>query len=213
MAQIITALKIQKRNPNRVNVYLDGEYAFGLSLSAAAWLRVKQTLSPEKIAELQAQDAQETTFQQALRLLSFRPRSVAEVRKKLVDRDFDPAIIETVLGRLIEGDYLSDKAFAKEWVENRSAFRPRSRRMLHYELRQKGVAEEHIQSALASIEAESDLAYQAGIRYAARLADLDREMFRKRLGGYLARRGFSYGTISPLVNQIWDELHSSERSS
>jgi len=57
------------------------------------------------------------------------------------------------------------------------------------------------------------LAYQAGIRYAARLADLDREMFRKRLGGYLARRGFSYGAISPLVNQIWDELHSSERSS
>lgn len=213
MAQIITALKIQKRNPNRVNVYLDGEFAFGLSRTTAAWLRVNQPLTPEKIAALQAQDAQEDAFQQALRLLSYRPRSVAEVRKKLVDKKYDPAVIEAVLNRLLDSHYLSDQNFAEEWVENRSTFRPRSRRMLQYELRKKGVAEEHIQSALARITDETELAYQAGIRYAARLADLDRETFRRRLGAYLSRRGFSYGTIAPVVKRIWDETHSLERTS
>ncbi len=213
MAQIITALKVQKRNPNRVNVYLDGEYAFGISRTAAAWLRVNQALSPEKISALRAQDSQEAAFQQALRLLSYRPRSVAEVRKKLVDKDFDPAVIETVINRLIEGNYLGDQAFAEEWVKNRSTFRPRSRRMLQFELRQKGVAEEHIHSALTRIEDEPELAYQAGIRYADRLADLDWETFRRRLGAFLQRRGFSYGTITPLVKRIWDEMHSKERAS
>jgi SOS response regulatory protein OraA/RecX len=85
--------------------------------------------------------------------------------------------------------------------------------MLQYELRKKGVAEEHIQSALARITDEPELAYQAGIRYAARLADLDRETFRRRLGAFLSRRGFSYGTIAPVVERIWKEIHSQERTS
>lgn len=213
MAPVITALKVQKRNPNRVNVYLDGQFAFGLSRTAAAWLRVNQQLSPEKIDALQAEDTREAAFQQALRLLSYRPRSVAEVRKKLIDKNFDSSVIEAVLGRLIEEKYLGDEAFAQEWVENRSTFRPRGRRMLRYELRQKGVAEEHIQSALARIEDEPELAYQAGIRYAARLADLDRETFHRRLGAFLSRRGFSYGTVAPVVKRIWEETHSRERTS
>ena len=49
MDQKITALKAQKRNPNRINVYLDGIFAFGLARVVAAWLQVGQTLSDEKI--------------------------------------------------------------------------------------------------------------------------------------------------------------------
>lgn len=213
MAHKITALTVQKRNPNRVNVSLDGEYAFGLSRSTAAWLRVGQEITAEKIEALKAQENREAAFQLALRLLSYRPRSVAEVRKKLVEKGIDEQIIDAVLLRLAEDGYLGDQSFAATWVENRSTFRPRSRRLLSYELRQKGVAEEHIQNALASIQDEPDLAHQAGIRYADRLADLDWETFRRRLGGYLTRRGFSYGTVAPVVKQIWKELHSSEQSS
>jgi len=213
MAQKITALKVQKRNPNRVNVYLDGEYAFGLSRTAAGWLHVGQILDEEKIETLKAQNNKEAAFQQALRLLSFRPRSVAEVRKKLVEKGIDEEFVDAVLERLSDDGYLGDQSFAEEWVENRSTFRPRSRRMLHYELKQKGVAEEHIQNALASIKDEPDLAHQAAIRYAERLADQDWESFRKRLGAFLGRRGFSYGTVAPVVKQVWEELHSSEQSS
>jgi regulatory protein len=213
MAHKITELKAQQRNPNRISVYLDGEYAFGLSRIVAAWLQVGQTISDEKISALRAEETREAAFQQALRLLSYRPRSEAEIRKKLADKGFDVKISEYVIQRLIEEKYLGDQTFAQTWVENRSNFRPRSRRLLKYELRQKGVAEEYIESALASVNAEPDLAYQAGIRYATRLADLDWETFRKRLGAYLGRRGFSYGTIAPVVSQIWNETHSSDRTS
>lgn len=213
MAQKITELKAQQRNPNRISVFLDGEFAFGLSRTVAAWLQVGQVISPDKIASLQVEETREAAFQQALRLLSYRPRSEAEIRKKLNDKGYDAQVSEFIIQRLIEKGYLGDQTFAQTWVENRSTFRPRGRRLLKYELHQKGVAEEHIESALSSVKDEPDLAYQAGIRYAARLADLEWETFRKRLGAYLGRRGFSYGTIAPVVSQIWDEMHSPERTS
>ena len=76
----ITALQVQKRNPNRVNVHLDGEYAFGLARIVAAWLKVGQTLEEEKISELQADDARERAMQQAMLFLSYRARSEKEIR-------------------------------------------------------------------------------------------------------------------------------------
>ena len=83
MERKITALQAQKRNPQRVNVYLDGEFAFGLSRITAAWLQIGQVLSEEKIVELQAADEIEVAYQKALHYLSFRTRSEDEVRKNL----------------------------------------------------------------------------------------------------------------------------------
>jgi len=208
MERKITALKVQKRNPNRVNVYLDGEFAFGLSRIVAAWLKVGQTIGEEKIGALQIQDSKETTYQKALHFTSFRPRSENEVRKKLVEKGFEESVVSGVIDRLKENRILGDDQFAQLWVENRSAFRPRSRRMLHYELRQKGVSAESIQHALDTVMDENRLAYQAGNRYARRLTDLDWELFRKRLAAFLGRRGFSYETIDPVVRQIWLELQT-----
>jgi regulatory protein len=207
----ITALKVQKRNPNRVNVYLDDEFAFGLARIIAAWLHLGQELSADKIASLTAQDAGEVAYQQALHFISFRPRSEVEVRKKLAEKGAEPEVIESVLTRLRTAQLVGDEQFARKWIDNRSTFRPRSHRMLRYELHQKGVGEVFIQQALAEADNEPDLAYQAGIKYARRLEGLDWELFRKRLSGFLGRRGFPYGTIAPVVRQIWDDNHSTEQ--
>lgn len=207
----ITALKVQKRNPSRVNVYLEGEFAFGLARIVAAWLKVGMELSEDKISALQAKDACEAAYQQALHFLSYRPRSEMEVRKKLIEKGTDEVVVETVMIRLLEAQLLGDEEFARVWVDNRTAFRPRSHRMLRYELKQKGVEEEIIQSALTEAENEPELAYLAGRQYARRLAGLDWELFRKRLGGFLSRRGFTYGTIAPVIRRIWDESQSAEQ--
>ena len=84
----ITALKVQKKNPNRVSIYLDDEFAFGVSRIVAAWLQVGQILSDEKIASLQQAENQEAALQRALLLLSYRPHSEAEIRKKLSGAGF-----------------------------------------------------------------------------------------------------------------------------
>lgn len=207
----ITALKVQLRNPNRVNVYLDNQFAFGLTRIVAAWLKVGMVLSDDKIAALQAQDGCETAYQQALHFISYRPRSEMEVRKKLIEKGTEEEVVDTVLTRLQAAQLVGDENFAKMWVENRVTFRPRSHRMLRYELKQKGVEEETIQMALTEVENDPELAYQAGLRYARRLEGLDWELFRKRLGGFLGRRGFSYGTIAPVLRRIWEETKSAEQ--
>ncbi len=205
----ITALKAQKKNPNRISIYLDGEYAFGLARIVAAWLTIGQRLSEDDIARLKQQDTHEVAYLRGLRLLSYRPRSVAEIQRKLSELGFEEPVVTAAIQRMKDNGYLGDDQFAKTWVENRTAFRPRSKRLLAMELRQKGVAEETIQQALEETDDEDSLAYQTASKYARRLAGSDWETFRKRLGAYLGRRGFSYGTIAPILRQVWDETQSS----
>jgi regulatory protein len=79
--------------------------------------------------------------------------------------------------------------------------------MLAMELRQKGVADDTIQAALADGEDDATLAFQAATRYAHRLDDLEWQKFREKLGSFLLRRGFSYDIIRTVVQQVWDEMH------
>lgn len=201
----ITALQVQKRNPNRVNVYLDGEFAFGLARIVAAWLQIDQRLSPGKIADLQAQDSGEVALQRALNLLSYRPRSESELSEALRKHEISPEIIQSTLARLRENHLLDDPVFARKWVENRTEFRPRGARLLRLELRRKGVREEHIAPALAGLD-ETSLAYQAAAKKFSRQHFSDPAEFRKKVYSFLARRGFQYDQIRAAADQLWREL-------
>jgi regulatory protein len=213
MEMKVTALKVQKRNPNRVNVYLDGEFAFGLTRIVAAWLYVGKELSDAEIQALQAQDTDEVAYLAALRLLSYRARSEAEIKTRLVKKGFAEAVIESALERLRQAHLLDDTQFAQAWVENQSNFRPRGRRALSMELRQKGIDESTIDQALEQADDEETLAYQAAEKHARRWAGLEWQEFRLKLSQFLARRGFSYGTTIPVVRRIWEELRPSDDTS
>ena len=208
MAGTVTALVIQKRNKQRVNVYLDGQFAFGLAAIEAAKLRKGQYLSDEEIARLKAIDEIETAYEQALHLLSFRPRSTEEIRRKLGERKYSQAAIEAAIERLEQGGLLDDEAFARFWVDNRAQFGPRSIRALRYEMRRKGVPEAIIRSALQGLD-ETEAAYQAARSLARRLTQADRQIFYKRVGDFLARRGFGFGIIREAVERLWSEREPS----
>ncbi len=206
----ITAIEVQKRSPNRVNIHLDGEFAFGLARIVAAWLRVGQELSEEKIQQLQLEESRERAYQQAMLLLSYRARSESEIRKNLRKHEIPEPVIEQTLERLRQDGLANDHQFARSWVENRSAFRPRSRRLMAMELRQKGLSNETVASATADVDDEA-LAYQAAEKRVSRLRDLEWNEFRKKMSDYLARRGFSYSVIAPVVTRIWNEAHRNEQ--
>ena len=203
----ITAIQVQKKNPNRVNIHLDGEYAFGLARIVAAWLQVGQTLDEEKIAKIQAEDARERAMQQALLFLGYRARSEKEIRQNLSKHEFPEAVIEETLERLRQNGFANDKQFADAWVENRSSFRPRGRRALTLELRQKGIDDSTIESVLVDIDEEA-LAYEAGLKKARKLRVQEWSDFRKKTSEFLARRGFSYSVIAPIVSRLWNEIHT-----
>ena len=204
MNQKITALKAQKRNSKRINVYLDDEFAFGLSRYAAAWLQVGQELSPEKIEELKNVDAYEIAYQRALNFISYRPRSEAEVRKNLKKHNTSEEVITEVLDRLRQSGLVDDAQFAQTWVENRSSFRPRGRRVLIAELRQKGISDEAIDQALCDLD-EDNLAYQAALKQSRKYEGLDWQTYRQKLGAFLTRRGFNYEVSKSVIEQVWVE--------
>jgi regulatory protein len=203
----ITMIEAQKKNPNRVNIYLDDQFAFGLSRIVAAWLSTGQVLSEEKIADLQAEDTREVAMQKALRFLGYRARSTQEVRANLEKHEVSAAVIEFTLTRLQANGLLNDQEFAQTWIENRNTFRPRSRRALAMELHRKGLDREAVDLALEENVDENTLALGAAQQYVRKVQGLAWPEFRNKLGGFLGRRGFSYGIIAPVLRKVWDEIH------
>ncbi len=210
----ITAIEVQKKNPRRVSIYLDGEFAFGLARTLASRLEVGQTLHPADIERLQAQDLHERAWQQAMLLLRWRARSEAEVRSNLEKHHFPPTVIQHTLERLRAQGFLNDRRFAQEWVANRNEFRPRSRKALTFELRCKGLSESDIQAAIEAVDEETlaRAAAQAWLRRLERQSartgrTLEWHDFRKKLGDFLARRGFAHQVIALTVKRLWLERH------
>ncbi|MDO9120571.1 MAG: RecX family transcriptional regulator [Anaerolineaceae bacterium] len=202
MERQITAIHVQKHDPNRLNIELDGEFAFGLSRLVAAWLKVGDLLDEDRINTLIKSDSSEVAYQKATRLLDYRPRTEKEIRQRLTQKEFSTLEIDQVVLRLKRANLVQDEKFAKMWIENRNDFHPRSQRLIRYELRIKGVAEQTIESALADSADDLELATRAAAQYARKLNFQDRVLFRKKLSAYLARRGFSYGTISPVIRDL-----------
>lgn len=202
---VVTALEIQKRNKERVNVYLDGEYAFSLALIDAAQLRKGQTLTRPEIEALRDEDAIKRAIDSAARFLAHRPRSIAEVRGNLSRKNFPDTVIDTALNRLEAMGYLDDVAFTRYWLENRSTFKPRGPMALRYELRQKGVSSAIIDAALEDVDVQ-DAAYRAARQKVSRYTGLTRRQCRDKLGGFLQRRGFDFATCRDVIEQIVSEL-------
>jgi regulatory protein len=202
----ITALRTGKRAAERVNLFLDGRFAFSLGKDDVARERLKVglELSGERLDELTNALRVNRCLNAAYRYLGYRPRSEAELRERLGRRGFPREYIDAVIDKLREQGLLDDLAFAQFWVENRATFRPRSRGLTRSELRKKGVAEEAIRQAVGEMD-ETEAAYRAALGRARRLSRLEYPEFRQRLGEFLRRRGFTYETINRAVKRAWEE--------
>ena len=209
MARTITALRFQKRNKDRVNVYLDDQFAFGLAAIEAAHLRVGQALEDDDIARLQQRDDVERAYERALNFLSYRPRSEAEVRRNLGKKRVADEVVEEVIERLVRIGMLDDQEFARYWVENRVQFNPRGARALRHELWQKGIPASVVDDVLADFDEEA-VARKAIDSGARRLSHLEPWDFRRKLEAYLARRGFSRAVFGPLVEDIVESLRDED---
>lgn len=208
-AGTITALEVQKRNKERVSVYLDHEYAFSLEAIKAAALRKGQTLSEAEVEALRGEDEVSRAVETAARFLAYRPRSVDEVRRNLTDKDLPDDVIDTALQRLHDMHYLDDHAFATFWVDNRTQFKPLSPRALRFELRQKGVEDAIINEVLAGLDAD-DSAYRAAESQVRRLRGSAVDVFRHKLSTFLQRRGFSHQAARDVIERLIEDLEAQD---
>ncbi len=206
MENVITDIQAQKRNRNRVNIFLDGQYAFSLDRMAAAWLTVGRQLSVEDISRLEEKDEFQVALNRALHFLSYRARSNQEMQTYLQKKGYDTGLIDRVIAKLTEERLIDDLDFAQNWVDNRERFRPRSQSLMRLELRQKGVAESEIEQALQISDLDDfALAMKAGKKLSRRYQLLDKPEYDRKLAASLQRRGFSYSVVRECLPLLWKE--------
>ena len=202
---VITGLEVHQRDKERVRLFLDDEYALEVPLMKAASLRRGQSLTETEVAELTGAGAFQSAFDRAVRFLSYRPRSIEEVRRHLVKNKVPDSQIAVVIERLQQRGYADDMEFARFWISNRDRFKPMGSRALRYELRQKGVEDDIVNATLAEVD-ENESAYRAAQARLPRYRGYTRQAFRQKLSGMLRRRGFGEYTINDVFLQLQAEL-------
>lgn len=204
----ITALEPQRRRP-RVNVFLDGRFAFALSLSFAEQrgLSAGRSLDSAEADALQEEDQRQALMESAWRLLSYRARTREELRTRLLRKGFRPELVQGALEDLSEQGYLDDSEFAQSLVEARlTGANPRGKQALRAELRRRGVDAEAGEAALAELD-EAAAARRAAEKRIRSRPFPDYPSLLRHLAPFLQRRGFSYDTIRATVDALWQEGH------
>ncbi len=178
----------------------------------ASGFRVNAPVTEEDLARLSQDDAYRRVKDRALQLIAARPRSRAELQRRLTRATPkrpapDPALVERVLVELTEVGLVDDRAFAEFWVEQRDHFRPKGARALQAELARQGIVRDDSE-AVVSPERDEERAVQAARPQAERLTrrpGMDAARFRALLGSFLARRGFGYEIARRVTATLWRE--------
>lgn len=194
---VITQIKQQKKQ-DRVNIYLDGKFAFGLDLENFIKfnLKVEQELTEDQVEEIVKKSEYQKTYEKLLKFSMTRPRSEKEIRDWFRRKETHESIQDDLLNRIKKLDLLDDYKFAKWWVEQRSAFRPRGQRALYVELAQKGIDKEIIKEVIEDAEIDE-------VKIAKQLIDKNQHKWRRydeparkqKISEFLARKGFAWDVI------------------
>lgn len=204
----ITRLVRQQRDAERVSVFLDGRFAFGLVLDLAlkAGLKKGQHLGVEEQERLLGEEERLRARQAALDYLAYQARTETEVRRKLEGKGFDADVAEEAVARMRELGYLDDTAYARAYARGRLTGRGYGPRRIHADLRRRGVAHATIEAVLEEV-VEDDVLRETALREGRkRWQRLQREddpyKRRKKLADFLARRGYDYDLIRAVTEEL-----------
>lgn len=197
---IITNIKTQVKNRDKVSVYIDGKYNFSLTVSQLAeqkLVRVGSKLTAGQVADLKKLSQFTKHYLRIVSLVYARPRSEYEVRSKLRLKKIDLEEIDELITKLSLDGYLNDQKFAEWWVSSRKATRSISTLKLKSELAQKGIKQELASEVIANnfnkedeIKALEDLISKK----------IDKYETKQKLMTFLASKGFSYSQIKEALS-------------
>ena len=216
----ITSISAQIRNPDRVNVSIDGKYRFSLDISQVTDLGIKvgREVGEAELEALETESQYGKLYARGLEYSLMRPHSVREVRDYLYRKTlttkyknrrgeiaekagYSPALADRVLKKLQHKGYVDDEQFARWWVEGRNLNRGTSLRKLSAELRAKGVSSTIVEQALGeSARNDADELTKLIAKKRHRYDD------DQKLLAYLARQGFSYDDIKNALEVYDNEI-------
>jgi regulatory protein len=201
----ITAISVQKRDKDRVNVSVNGKYRLSLDVFQLVDLGIKigKEYTEDELVALEEESQFGKLYMRALEYCLMRPHSRRELKDYLYRKTRDTrtkdggikkgvsvALTERVFNRLVEKGYIDDEKFAAYWIENRNLRKGASKRKLSAELSAKGVDRSIIERLLTETDRDDLTELQ-------KIIDKKRPRYddEQKFMSYLARQGFSYDDI------------------
>lgn len=216
----ITKIERQKKNKNRTSIFVDGEFAVGIHEETLVRLGLRKgdALDSKSMENLKREEEILTAKEKAARLLSYRARSEKEIRDRLKKKPFKEPVIEETIAALKRSGLVDDAAFARMFAHDAMVRKPLGKHLLRRELRQKGIANEIIDSVIGEVydeESEEEFAVELTRKYMNKKTGSKKKSTgvqgqlkeKKRLADYLARRGFDWETVSSVLSKVLPEDH------
>ena len=200
---MVSAVEPQKKNKNRYNVYLDGEYAASLGAEALVTFGIREGAAVDlnTLKEAVSRDNAQYAFDSAAKLIAHKMRTRAELKERLIERGIDEAAVDGAMDKLASYGYVDDAAFAGEYVRSAMQTGRWGRKAVEYRLKEKGIAQSVIDDALMEYteEDEKRIARKQLQAAAGRLRGVEARKARQKEYAALARHGFDYSVISELL--------------
>lgn len=200
----ITRIEPQK-NPNRVNIFIDDKFAFGLDIM----LKYKYDLEVDKIVDddfieniLIAEELNKV-IGHALNFLSYRQRSEKEVYDHLKRKGYEDFFIKQAIDYCLNNNYLNDKLFAESFIKDKININNYGSQRIRYELIAKGISKNTIEKVLdIDKDQEFEVAKQLAYKKLKSYKGQDYNSIYRKLGGFLQRKGYSYDIVSKVLKEV-----------
>ncbi len=204
----ITKIEIQKRNKERVNLFLDGEYAFSISaeLVYKEGLKVNSEVNEEKIKSIAESENYIKCKESALRMIERNFKTEKEVKDKLKLKGYDDDSIENSVRFLKEYNFVNDRAYTKAFINDK--LKTMGSQKIKYSLIQKGIAKEVIEEELSDLNKENEKSVALNIAKKKLSAIKNKENDKYKISGKLYRFLISKGYESNIINDIVKEVMS-----
>ena len=206
----VTSVQAQKKDPDRVSVFLDGAFAFGLAADVAVGEGVRKgvRLTPDQQVALLQKEEVMGARQAALDYVSRGGKPATEVRRSLARRGFSEHAAEDAIAQMERYGYLDDAAYAVAFVRGRAASRGHGPQRLRADLLKKGVSRDAIDKALEELDTDdlADSARRLALkRWRALAGEEDLRKRKKKTTDFLLRRGFSFDQVREALDSVADD--------
>jgi len=198
----ITSITPQVKDKTRCNIFVDGRFCCGLTLETTVRNRLKvgQSITVEKLNEMQLESEKETAMDKALRHLTATAKTEKQIRDFLASKGFLPAVCDYVVERLKGYDFINDGDYAKTYAS--FAAKKKGGRLIRMELRAKGVADSEIDGAISEISSSDELeAAKTLLEKYLRGKEVDKITLQKACR-YLLGKGFDYETVKDAIKEL-----------
>jgi regulatory protein len=197
----ITRIEEQKKKKSRVNIYIDGEFSFGLYKDTVVKYHLYEgrEVTAEEISSIREFEKLNDAKEKVRNYISYRERSKKEIKNFLASKDIQEELAKKVLDDFEKTELVDDNRFAWSWIKNRNKFNPKGNFALKMELKGKGVDETEIENLLQSVDEKENArkALEKAIKKYGK-----KSSSKKKILEYMLRRGFEFRTALAVINEV-----------